>query len=230
MEIGQIKVGTKLELELNNGDKEKIGHTLISGFEGAEDSRTLFISAPIHEGVVYPLHTGTQLAIYFFIKVPLDYELYMCQAQVVSREMKDNIALLKVELKSDIMRVQRREYYRLGCSLPVKFRVVESKNDMANKGIQFRQTIASNLSGGGICLLLEEKIEAGKIVECEIFTEENKVIRFFGKVTRHGKNSFEGKYKFEAGIVYIRINNNDRESVVKFIFNEQRKLRKKGLL
>jgi Predicted glycosyltransferase len=229
MEIAQLKIGTKLELELNSESEKKLDYTLTSGFEGMEDSNIILIAAPIRESVVYPIHIGTVLNIYFVLKAEHDYELYMFQSMVSARDTRDNIALLKIEQISEITRVQRRAYFRLGCSMPVKFRLVENMNEMVNKNIQYRNTIASNLSGGGMCLLLEENIEVGKMVECEIYTEE-KVIHFFGKVVRHDKSPYEGKYKYEAGIVYIRINNNDRESVVKFIFNEQRKLRKKGLI
>ena len=78
--------------------------------------------------------------------------------------------------------------------------------------------------------MLEEKVEVGKLVECEVFTSQDKKVRFFGKVIRYERSELEGRFKYEAGIAYIKINDNDREAVVRYIFNEQRKLRKKGLI
>lgn len=230
MDITQMKIGTKLELELNSDTEAKLGHTLVSELEWLENSNTLAIAAPIHEGVLYPLHIGTKVAVFFVVKNCQEYELYTFHAEVIIREHSGNIALLKIRLLSQLEKVQRRQYYRLGCSIPVKFRILDTMFDISQLNIQYRQTIASNLSGGGICLLLEDKIEVGKMVECEISTDEKKVIKFYGKVVRHDLSELDGKFKYEAGIVYIRINNNDREAVVKFIFNEQRKLRKRGLI
>ena len=149
---------------------------------------------------------------------------------MIERGISNNLPLLKIEVPEELEKVQRRQYFRLECSLPVKFRVVETMNEQHNESIQFSKTIAGNLSGGGICLLLEEKLELGKLIECEITTDEQDTIRFFGKIVRHEQNDEESKFKYQAGITYIRINNKDREAVIKYIFNEQRKLRKKGLI
>ena len=230
MEISELQIGTKLELELRDEEGKKLDQSLISEFEWLVDPKTLMIAAPIHEGEIYPLRNGTIINIYFVHKAGKEYELYSFNAIISGREMSEKIALLKIGVISEIERIQRRQYYRLGCSMPVKFRVVESMSEIVNGSIPFRKTIASNLSGGGICLLLEDRLEVGKLVECEIATEENKEVRFFGKVIRYDNSQLDGRFKYEAGIAYIKINNNDREAVVKYIFNEQRKLRKKGLI
>ncbi len=230
MEISALQIGTKLEVELCDDEGKKLNFNLISEFEWLIDSKTLMVAAPIHEGVIYPLHIGRIIKIFFIIKTGLEYELFSFKASISGREMSENIALLKIEVIGEVEKVQRRQYFRIGCSLPVKFRVVDSMNEKINEGIQYRKTIASNLSGGGLCLLLEDKLEVGQLVECEITTEEQKEVKFFGKVIRHDTRQLEGRFKYEAGIVYIKINNNDRETVVKYIFNEQRKLRKKGLI
>ncbi len=230
MEFTDLAIGTKLELEPCGENEKRPEHSLVSEFEWLVDQNAVMVAAPIHEGVIYPLHLGTAMNVYFIKKNGFEYELFAFKATVTAREMQENLALLKLTIGGGIDRVQRRKYYRLGCSIPVRFRVVGSMNDQANENIPFRSTIASNLSGGGLCLLLEEKMEVGELIECEISPEENKVIKFYGKVIRYQKSELDTKLKYEAGIVYIKINNNDREAVVKFIFNEQRKLRKKGLI
>lgn len=230
MKISELQVGTKLELEPVNADGIRYENMLVSEFEWAEEENAAMIAAPINEGVIYPIHTGTSIYIYFIMKKESEIDLYRFKAIVRDRGMSDNLALLKVEAVSEGEKVQRRSYYRLDCSLPVRFRQVESLNPLHSEGIPFKQTLANNLSGGGIRLLLEDKVEVGKLIECEIPAGEGKAIRFYGKVVRYERSETEGRFKYEAGIAYIRINENDREAVVKFIFNEQRKLRKKGLI
>ena len=230
MDLTELKIGTKLELELFNESGVRMDYTLISRFEWLLDENSAMIAAPIHEGLIYPIRTGTEMNIYLTAKLENVISLYRFKARVTGRDTVDNLALLRIEAESGFEKVQRRKYFRLECSVAVKYRIVDSFNEFKNEGIQFKKSLAINLSGGGICLLLEEKIDVGKLVECEITTYQNRVIRFFGKVIRYEKNQVESRFKFLAGIAYIKINENDREAVVKFIFNEQRILRQKGLI
>jgi c-di-GMP-binding flagellar brake protein YcgR len=230
MNITELQIGTKLELEPFNEDGIKLDYTLVSEFEQAYSENIAIIAAPIHEGYIYPVRIGTVMNIHYSQKYENDYNLFMFKAKVIGRETSENLALLKVEIIGEIKKIQRRNYYRLECSIPVQFRIVNSYNSEYNKGIPFQKTIATDLSGGGIGLRLEERIEIGKLLECEILTEESKTIKFCGKLVRYYKNDVEGKFKFHAGVSYIKISNNDREAVVKYIFTEQRKMRKKGLI
>jgi c-di-GMP-binding flagellar brake protein YcgR len=53
---------------------------------------------------------------------------------------------------------------------------------------------------------------------------------FEGEVLRVLRYNFEGKFSYEAGILYKKIENIDREAIIGFIFSTQRKLRKKGMI
>lgn len=230
MEISEIQMGTKLELEAYDEKGNKLEFILVSEYEWHIGNKTIMIAAPIYEGIVYPLRLGAEINVYFIKRTGYEYELFLFKAIVSGREINENIPLLKIDAVSEVEKVQRRQYYRMGCSLPVRFRIVDSDNNTDREDVKFRNTIAVNLSGGGICLLLEEIIDIGRRIECELFNEDNFKIKFLGKVTRYEESMLESKYKYKAGIIYININNSDREAVVKFIFNEQRKLRKKGLI
>ncbi len=230
MKITELEIGTKLELEPYNEDGISLDKYLVSEFEWVIDDKYIMIAAPIKEGVIYPLHLGVVMNVYFIKKVEEEFQLYTFKAQVIGRETVERIAMLKVEFKGEIERVQRRRFYRLGCSLPVKYRIVETMNEAFNTEIRYKNTIACNLSGGGLCLLLEEKIEYGKLIECEISTDESKKVTLMGRVIRNEHCDLESRFKYTAGISYVKINDSDREAVVKFIFREQIKLRKKGLI
>lgn len=112
--------------------------------------------------------------------------------------------------------------------MDVRYRVIKSFNDETNRDIPFRETITSDLSGGGMRLLLNEKLEPGTYLECQLFTGTDRNIRFFGKVVRFEYTGSGGKYRYAAGIAYADIDEKEREEVIKYIFEEQRKLLKKG--
>lgn len=230
MKLDEVQIGTKLELETLWDDGLRLEYMLISKFEWAIDENTAMIAAPINEGVVFPVHTGTELNVYFLTKQDGNTECFRFRAVVRGRGMVENLPLLKIEATGEIERIQRRQYYRLVCSVPVMYRLVDIPNSEANETVPFKKSLVSNLSGGGVCLLLEDKVEIGKLVECELTAGEGIIVKFFGKVIRYEKTDMEGKFRYEAGIAYIKINEKDRETVVRFIFDEQRKLRKKGLI
>jgi c-di-GMP-binding flagellar brake protein YcgR len=230
MNISELEIGTKLELELFNETGDRIEHVLVSEFEWLTGSNEAVIAAPIFEGSVVPLHNGMVMNVYFIIRRENDIHLYKFGAVVKAREMSDNLHLLRIELQGELEKVQRRSYYRLNCSVQLNYRIVDSMNEVYNDNIPFKKSFSNNISGGGISFMLEDKVEVGKLVECEVFTSQDRKVRFFGKVIRYERSELEGRFKYEAGIAYIKINDNDREAVVRYIFNEQRKLRKKGLI
>lgn len=230
MNISELEIGTKLELELYDEDGIRLDYTLVSELEWVNSDNEAIIAAPIHEGVVFPISVGTLINVYFTKTNDDRQQLYFFKAEITGRDKSDNIALLKIKLTSGIQRMQRRKYYRLPCAMQVRYRVIDSMNPERNEGIPFRNTIASNLSGGGIGLLLENKIEIGKLIECQINGIKDLTLTFYGRAIRYEKTNMESRYKYEAGIAFVRINNKDREDLIKHIFSQQRILRKKGLI
>ncbi len=230
MNISELEIGTKLELELFNEAGDRIEQVLVSEFEWHTGSHEVIIAAPIFEGSVVPLHLERVINVYFIKRKEDDIHLYKFKAVVKSREMSENLHLLRVEMLGELEKVQRRSYYRLNCSVQLQYRIVDSMNEVYNDNIPFKKSFSNNISGGGISIMLEEKVEVGKLVECELYTSQDKKVRLFGKVIRYERSETEGRFKYAAGIAYIKINDNDREAVVRYIFNEQRKLRKKGLI
>jgi c-di-GMP-binding flagellar brake protein YcgR len=226
MNFNDLISGVKLELEIYNNMDEVIDINFISQFEWAAKEDVAYIAAPIHEGNIYPVRLGSKLNGYFINKD----DLFKCKAIVLDRTVRDNLAYLKIELKGDIEKIQRRQFFRFDYSVPITYRIVTSMNPEVNQKIPFIKTITRDLSGGGLCLLLEEKVNIGEQVECELPVNNEKVVRFFGKVTRSSMRDPEEKYKFEIGVSFRKIEYKDREAVIGFIFEEQRKLRKKGLI
>lgn len=230
MKLNELEIGKKLELEIFTEEGEKLDQMLISKLEWLEGLQEAVIAAPIFEGNIFPIRIGTMLTVYFTSRLKSDVSLFKVNAVVKSREMSENLHLLRIELLEEIKKEQRRMYYRLNCSVKVQYKQVDTFNAEENSDIPYKKTIANNLSGGGINLFMEEKLEVGSILQCEIVTEQSKKIKFFGKILRYDESGIEGKFKYQAGIAYIQIDNNDREAVVQYIFREQQKLRKRGLI
>lgn len=226
MKLADMKPGTKLELEINDDFYQKMKAPLISEFEWEENGKRALIAVPISEGILYPLRVGTAMNVYF----QSNQELYRFSATVVKRGLKDGIDLLLVEVRSDFEKIQRREFFRFEWSLPIKYRIIPPGSTPEKEEGPFKESITRDISGGGLSVALEELIERGETLECQLLFKNKKAVHFTGKVVRSSKYELEGKYKYEIGVVFERIQPVDQEKVIKYIFEEQRKLRKKGLI
>lgn len=230
MELSQVKVGTRLELEILDEDGLRAAPIMLSKFEGAEDESHAVVAAPIFQGNIYAVSLDAELDVYFVYKRGISSNRFKFRAKVKDRISIGNLQFLKLELLEKISPAQRRNYFRLEYFTEVEYRVVNSLDPQSNVDIPFKRTLTSNLSGGGIGIMLEEKIDLGSLVECIIKTDESKEVRFFGCVKRFEEKDIKGRLKYIIGIAYIKINDDDKEAVIKFIFNEQRKMRRRGLI
>ncbi|NSW89865.1 MAG: flagellar brake protein [Firmicutes bacterium] len=227
MLLTEIQTGTRLELEVYTEENDKIDIVFVSKFEQALSDQFAVINAPLYEGVVYPIRIGWILHVYFFS----DGKLYMFDSKVIDRITRDNMSFLKIEKTGNIIRIQRRHYYRFECALPVEYRKFDCANFQDKKEEKpFSASITRNISGGGICILLNEDMSINQLVECKLKLQSNTIINFLGRIVRTEKLEHNINYKFEAGIAFEIIDNNDKETIIKYIFRQQRELRKKGLI
>ncbi|MGE5615190.1 MAG: flagellar brake protein [Bacillota bacterium] len=226
MELSGLRTGTKLEIEIFDQFGDKAEPTLVSQVEWIEGDNTAVIAAPIVRGNVISIPADTVINVYFVGMERGTYNLYKFNAEVRGMDISNNLYVLRIETRSMIERVQRRRYFRLDCYVEVRYKLVESLDDNSD----YKKTIAKNLSGGGICMKINEKIKPGSILACEMSFESNKEVRFYGKVVRFEETGNESRYRYEAGVAYIDIDERDREAIIRYIFNEQRKLLSKGLV
>ena len=158
--------------------------------------------------------------------------LYQCDVKVGERYKKDNIYLQVLELVSGIKKYQRREFYRYNCTIPVFSRTLteeEQKSmvwDETQKGIE-GSTL--DIGGGGIRYMVSEQMTSGEHVICYLKLEiKNSVkeIQALGKIlsVRPVKDS----ELFEVRVQFEKISNAAREQIIQYIFEDERKRRKKN--
>lgn len=227
MRFSELQIGVKLELEIYDDDNEKVEPSFTSKIEMVMDHHRVVVAAPIHEGVIYPVHIGWTIAVYFI----QNGDLYKFNAKIIDRNILNNIAYLIIERTEKIHKIQRRQYFRFECILPFKYIVIDTDLSRTNDKTIQKTSITKDISGGGLCVKLDEKIGIKKYLECELVLKENKIIRFVGKVIRSGiSDNLNQKYRYEIGLVFKEIDKRDKEAIIKYIFEEQRELRKKGLI
>jgi c-di-GMP-binding flagellar brake protein YcgR len=228
MELSEIQVGTKLELETDAADNGR--HVYASRFEWYENDDTAVIAAPIYECRVVPLEIGTSADIYFLSREGRLTNLYRFRAVVRDRGREGDLHFLLIEKQGGIVKIQRRSYFRLDVLMEVQYRPAPSAGEEQEADIPCRSTLATDLSGGGISLILEEKLERGSIVECRLFAGQPGEVCLRGRTARCDRMLRDSRYKYIAGIEFTDICDRDREKVIRYIFNEQRRLINKGMI
>ncbi|MGI6123266.1 MAG: flagellar brake protein [Acetivibrionales bacterium] len=222
METVKLNIGHKLELQLYNSNREQGSLLLVSQYERSLPDGSMEILAPIKGGRVFPVHRGVEMDVIY----ERSGKLYKFKAEAVERRISGNIYLLRIMPKSGEEHMQRRFFFRFDCILDVKYRLFENNDiDKENRG-DYKKAITKDISGGGLCILTNEEPVYGWFMDGIINIGSD--VRFKGRVVRVINVHDKGKYNYESGIEFVEISDLEREKVISFIFDSQRKLLKKG--
>ncbi len=229
--------GDKLELQMlehvrqENDENKRIYYSQVNDIL-SEDR--LEISMPMEKSklILLPVDTEYDMTIY------TKQGLFQCFVRVVDRYKSDNMYLLVVELTSNLRKNQRREYYRFSCALEMCSRNLEEEEIQAIEskipyalvpGLPLKRSVIADISGGGLRFLSNQKYEPDSLLYCSYHLVINNVRKLYevvGKVlsVREMENR---PGVFEHRVKYINMEEEKREEIIKFIFQEERKNMKK---
>ncbi len=230
MNAKEMKIGTRLELELINKSGGKIGQTYISQLMDVVNHDTIVIAAPVHESRLMLIVNGTNVRIIF----RHDRHGILNFTGVISHKEKlDNLIVLYVKIESDFMKIQRRSYFRLDCNLKAAYQfILEEPPDDAgvnNQLSEYKKAITKNISGNGACIVTEDDIPKGSRLNLRIWLANDTIIDALCKVVRNIPIEIKRQTMFELGLFILEISQKDSESIVRYIFNQQRQLLKNNI-
>jgi c-di-GMP-binding flagellar brake protein YcgR len=158
--------------------------------------------------------------------------LYQCKVQVVDRYRTGNIIMAVVELTTAIKKYQRREYYRYPCAMPLVTRRLEEreKKDLIwDERLPGTAGLVVDIGGGGVRFITIEDYELEELIICCFDLEvrgQNKKMQVLGKVLSKKKVPDE-EQKQEFRVQFTNITPAEREEIIQYIFEEERKQRRK---
>lgn len=161
--------------------------------------------------------------------------LYQCFVRIIDRYKSNNVYILLVELTSNLRRYQRREYYRFSCALEMKARelqeeevqVVDTVDEYLIPGLPLKQSVIVDISGGGLRFLSNQQYSPESLIYINyklMIKDKVKDYNVVGKVlaVRPSENR---KGVFEHRVQYVNMGTDDREEIIRYIFEEERKHR-----
>lgn len=225
--------GQKVELKTlsKNGQESKVYISRV--YEVLSDDR-LEITMPMEQTKLILLPVDGEYDIFFYT----ESGLYQCMIRIIDRYKSNNVYILAVELISNLRKYQRREYYRFSCALDMSTRALEEEeltaiNEKRNflvPGLPLKRSIIVDISGGGFRFVSNHAYEVDSLIYCKYSLELNTGIKEYnlvGKVLRVNEmNNQKGIYEHRAQ--YVDIDDVEREEIIRYIFEEERKTRKRN--
>ncbi len=234
-----ISPGAKIELEaldrviLSDGSEERKVYE--SKVVDVIDEDRLEILMPMEQTKLVLLPVRGEYHLHFFT----GKGLFQCDARVASRYKNGALYLLEMELISDLQKYQRREYYRYTCTLDMKVRELtdtEKKNLSEGRGFlpedakSDKATIV-DISGGGLRFVTNVPFEPKCLIACEfelLRQGKYKTMELVGEVLSC-RQLETNRGQYEHRVRFVHIQHNQREDIIRYIFEEERKKRQRDI-
>ena len=211
-----------------------------------DEVRTAKIAAPVQDSRLVPVREGDDLDLCFFTKAGL----YQCRGRVKKRYSEGKIAVLDVLFVTDPQKFQRRKFYRLECTFEIRYRRFSKEEVRIREGIErakrngekellagfekeleeitelWQPATITNLSGGGVKFHLREVLERGEPIEVAVPLSLQKGVlpmKVLAHVIDCERSVDSRSSACDARCEFDGVTNNEREIIVKYVFEEQRR-------
>lgn len=145
---------------------------------------------------------------------------------VLHEKIFGKIPLLRLKALSDINKIQRRDFYRLKIIKDIEVRIIV---DLDKKEYD-KECICSliDISAGGLLFNSQREYKEKDTLEFKL-NLNGKIIIASGTIVRRTLNdNFRAPYSY--GVKFVNMSKHEVEAITKFIYEEQRRLIKKGLI
>ncbi|MBQ6807174.1 MAG: flagellar brake protein [Lachnospiraceae bacterium] len=187
------------------------------------------IAMPIDKSKLILLPVDAEYDLYFYTP----NGLYQCYARVIDRYKNNNIYILLLDLTSNLRKYQRREYYRFSCALEMNSRplqeeevnAIEQNANLLVPGLPLQRSIIVDISGGGLRFVANYAYEIESLILCKYqlwIENESKDYSLVGKVLS-AKELENRPGVYEHRVQYVNMAEDNREEIIKYIFDEERK-------
>lgn len=245
MTLSEItKPGDKIDIQLvqqleqhQQGKSTEPIRTYKSSVFDFNDDDSIEICMPTENGRMVLFQVGLRCKMLFYTRKGL----FTCTTVVQKRYKSENFFVLSMKLTSAPNKFQRREFFRIDCMIPMQLipipeevamlKQTEDIFEEVQKPEYIAKTIdgyALDISGGGIRFSTEKTQKENKYMLVTVRLENEKIDQLFylvSEVIASEPNTNGEKYINRAKFLFKDLN--DRETIVRYVFEEQRRLRRK---
>ncbi|NMB40935.1 MAG: hypothetical protein GX996_03255 [Firmicutes bacterium] len=208
-------------LEVHDHRRRVYGKSIIS--EISDDH--LVIGVPMKKRELIDLQEGT---VYIF-KMTLDDALYYFRSEVLGTKISRDLVFYLISWPQKAERLQRRNFYRIPCTLDISYFVVSSGDSMQEKPdaekAETKTAQVGNLSGGGLLLIADEKLSEGTVLQMHLFLrskKKRKKVTVKGKIVRVQPFRLGKTVRYRYGVKFLDLEEKRRDEIIHYIFTLSR--------
>ncbi len=214
MAFNNIKIGNRVEIFLNTENYKSVRYTSLVE-ENYEDGK-LLLYIPMMYGKIIKLPVEEEYAFHFVTETGI----LKYNAVIKEYVYMDDFNFMIIEIKSEIEKVQRREFFRFDCVLPLKFIKISDDEDKAEQDADFLEGTIKDLGEGGIRFLSNEDIEVGE--KCKFFITLNYECAVVKGDILHKQEYPKSNFKYQYRTQFFDLSKEEKDKILKYIFFEQR--------
>ena len=243
-----LKLGDKIDIRhiLKSGVTYPNAKTYVSQLIDTIDNEVIHIATPIMNSTPIILNVGE----YYNLCIYTAQGLYQCNCVVLKNQRENNILISIVKIVSNLERIQRREYFRLECILRSDYHVTTDEDEKIIKKVtaddfsnneerlEYKKRLLQidsewvpstvlDISGGGLRFTSSLLHTSGdKIkVRLELSMASGLKIMILGANMLHSNRIYNKAGVYEHRVEFSNILKKDREEIIKYIFEQERKRR-----
>ena len=167
--------------------------------------------------------------------------IYHCKGIMIERYKENQLYIMILEIYTGLQKFQRRQHYRLACNLRITYRVLSTveadlltdpdaleafQEAVSEQG--YLKGVTLDISGGGMRFTSEQPIEQNASILCKFSISVEGEENSFSVISHlvQSKEMPHRRKQYEHRVRFGHISNRDRETLIRFIFEEERRYRK----
>ncbi len=243
--MADIKPGNKLSIRFYQeasraaaaGQEEQV---FISRVFDVLNDGTLELDIPTKEGKLVLLPQNVR----YLFEFTTDQGVFRCAGQITDRIRRGNFFLMRAKVISKLQKFQRREYYRLNVMMDLMFQAMDERVEEVEKMSEVRELLQGqsfnekligrgtivDISGGGMRFISETHLVGAEYMYTVFNLEisgRKQMVEVLAKVI--AINPIPDTHNFTYRLKFMYKDSKLQEKIIRYIFEEERRIRKKEL-
>lgn len=208
-----IRLGNRVQIKIEN-----IWYNTI--IERISDESCFYISSPISKQMRVLPETNN----IYQVSMVSSNGLYEFDVLVLQADISDNIMLIKLQIVSEIRKLQRRNAYRV--EVMIGIRIIEVRDCVEQEDAGYQDcTKTINLSELGMMFLSNKKYEEGTMLNCDIVLDKfgfDMMLRHIKARVIRCRNPEENGEQYKVGVRFEDIPVQSERTLARFVMRSQR--------
>lgn len=216
-----IKTGAKMVVRYKDEHGLSPVMEMASAFESSEEDGTFLVAAPIYKEIQFPLPDGEEIDIMYFEASAF----FSFRARTRERIKRGDLYFLRMQQLSEPIRTQRRTDFRLPVILMGHINKAMEDRPGSVKHLPARTV---DVSGGGVALRTGMSYDVNEKTEVRLPLGKDGATLTIPVVVRRCSRmqDSEQEWRYLVGLQFLFKTPAEKESIVAYVFQLERELRK----